>query len=95
MKYVQASNTGKGFVTNKDRELGHMSGHGANIYAVSDDHAEWILRVGGIEKTKLEAIDIVLTAHQSSWDNNNKENETEEQKIQRIGTRPISAQLPE
>ena len=95
MKYVQASNTGKGFVTNKDRELGHMSGHSANIYAVSDNHAEWILRVGGIEKTKLEAIDIVLAARQASWDNNNKEDESVEQKIQRVGPRPVLAQLPE
>lgn len=93
MKYVQATNTGKGFVTKQDRELGHMSGYG-DIYAVSDQHTAWIARVGGVEKTKQEAEAIVLQQAQENWDNNSIEGETAEQKQQRAGTRPVSIELP-
>ena len=94
MKYVQATNTGKGFITKADRELGHMSGHGADIYAVSDNHGDWIVRVNGVEKSLAEAEAIVLAVSQQGWDNNNMPNETPEQKLERLGPRPTSVDLP-
>lgn len=94
MKYVQATNVGKGFITHEDRELGHMSGYGGDIYAVSNDHTAWISRVNGTEKTLAEAEAIVLAASQSAWDSNNKEGETAGEKIGRIGARPESVDLP-
>lgn len=94
MKYVQATNTGKSFITHEDRELGHMSGHGGDIYAVSNDHTAWISRVNGTEKTLAEAESIVLAAAQSAWDDNNVDGETAEEKIERIGARPESVDLP-
>lgn len=94
MKYILATNAGKGFITHEDRALGYMSGHAGNIYAVSDNHAAWINRVNGTIKTLMEAKAIVLAAAQSGWDKNNKEGETVEEKIERIGARPASVDLP-
>ena len=95
MKYIQAINTGKGFITHEDRALGHMSGHGNDIYAVSDNHTSWISRVNGVEKTLSEAEAIVLAASQQGWDDNNLPDETPEQKVQRLGARPDSISLPQ
>ena len=95
MKYVKATDTGKGFVTHEDRDLGHMSGHPGGIYAVSDDHHEWIARVGGVERTLEEATAICLNASQNAWDNNNVDGESESNKIGRIGPRPEAYSLPE
>lgn len=95
MRYVEATDTGKGFVTHEDRALGYMSGHPGNIYAVSDNHYEWVVRVGGVEKTLEEASAICLSAAQNAWDNNNPEDETESQKIERIGPRPETYSLPQ
>jgi hypothetical protein len=94
MKYVQATNTGKGFITHEDRTLGHISGHASDIYAVANEHTTWISRVGGVEKTLAEAEAIVLTAAQAGWDNSNVDGETAEQKVERLGARPESVSLP-
>ena len=94
MKYVQATNTGKGFITHEDRTLGHISGHADDIYAVSDNHTGWVARVGGVEKTLEEATAIVLSSAQQGWDANNRPNETPEEKTKRIGVRPTSVELP-
>lgn len=94
MKYVQATNTGKGFITHEDRELGHVSGHAGDIYAVGDNHTAWIARVNATEKTLAEAESIVLDAFQSGWDSSNVEGETAEEKIERVGARPESVDLP-
>ena len=94
MKYAQATNFGVGFITHEDRAVGHMSGHAGSIFAVSDNHGYWITRVNGVEKTLEQAETISLEAAQSSWDNNNIEGETAEQKVTRIGSRPTSITLP-
>jgi hypothetical protein len=94
MKYAQATNFGVGFITHEDRAVGHMSGHAGDIYAVSDDHAYWIARVNGVDKTLEEAQTIALSASQSSWDDNNIEGETIEAKVARLGPRPTSVDLP-
>ena len=95
MKYVQATNTGKGFITHEDRALGHISGHAGDIYAVDNKHTAWISRVGGVEKTLAEAESIVLAAAQAGWDNGNVDGETAEQKVERLGARPESVSLPQ
>jgi len=95
MKYVQTKNTGKEFITHEDREIGHMSGHPGNIYVVSDDHDEWIDRVNGTEKTLEESESIVLETMQQNWDENNRANETLEEKIKRLGDRPELVILPQ
>jgi len=92
MKYVQATNSGKGFITYDDRALGHISGHGGDIYAVANNHTAWITRVGGVEKTLEEATAIVLAAEQEGWDALNQQ--TSDEKLQSIGERPTSVELP-
>jgi hypothetical protein len=94
MKYVQATNTGKGFITHADRALGYISGHAGDIYAVADNMIAWIARVNGVEKTLEEAQAIILPLAQDAWDKNNKPNETAEQKITRLGERPTIVTLP-
>ena len=94
MKYCQATNTGKGFFTHTDRDLAHLSGHPGDIWAVGDANSSWIGRVSGIEKTLEQATSIALAAAQSGWDSNNRTDETVEQKVERIGVRPTTLELP-
>ena len=94
MKYYQATNTGKGFVTHADRELAHLSGHPGDIWAVGDANAGWGARVSGVEKTLEEATAIVLAASQTGWDASTVNDETAEQKVERIGARPTTVTLP-
>lgn len=71
MKYCTATYTGLGFFTHADRELAHLSGHPAQVWAVGDANHAWIARVGGTEKTKAEAqaiVDAQTAADQASWD---------------------------
>ena len=94
MKYYQATNTGKGFVTHADRELAHLSGHPGDIWTVGDANAGWGARVNGVEKTLEEATAIVLATSQTGWDASTVAGETAEQKIERIGARPTTIALP-
>lgn len=58
MRYVKATNTGLGFITHIDNETMSFSGKANSIWAVSgDDNSidDWIVRVGGIERTLAEA----------------------------------------
>jgi hypothetical protein len=97
MKYCIAKNTGEGFYTHTDRELAWLSGHAGDIWAVGDKNYSWIQRVNGVEKTLSEAqaiIDKITIDAQSIWDNDNIDGETEQQKMDRLGNRPISESLP-
>lgn len=53
MKYYIAENTGEGFVTHEDNELGHVSNYPSNIWVTENE--AWAARVGAVEKTKEEA----------------------------------------
>lgn len=53
MKYYQATNTGKGFITHEENEIAHIAGYPGNIWIT--ENSAWALRVGAIEKTKEEA----------------------------------------
>lgn len=57
MKYYQAENTGKGFITHQDNELAHISGYPAGIFVT--ENTAWADRVGAVEKTKEEAQAII------------------------------------
>ena len=94
MKYCQATNTGKDFFTHVDRSTAHLSGHPGDIWAVGDANSGWIGRVSGTEKTLEEATSIALATAQSGWDSNNRTDETPEQKVERIGARPTTLELP-
>jgi len=64
MKYYQAVNTGKGFITHEDNETAHISGYPGDIWVTENE--TWASRVGATEKTKVEAQSIVDTAHSAS-----------------------------
>jgi hypothetical protein len=58
----------------------------------------WIVGVDGIRKTLSEAqtiVDTEINAQQTSWDNNNIEGETPEDKNTRLGARPTTITLEE
>jgi hypothetical protein len=94
MKYVQATNTGKGFITHADRALGYISGHGGDIYAVADNMPAWITRVNGVEKTLEEAQAIILPLAQDAWDKANMLEDSPMKKLRPIGERPTFISLP-
>ena len=65
-KYYNAENTGKGFITHEDNALSHVSGYPGNVW-VSENTA-WAVRVGAVEKTKIEAQTLVNSAISGSVD---------------------------
>ena len=58
-KYYEVENTGKGFITHDDNELAHVSGYPGNVWVT--ENTAWAVRVGAVEKTKLEAQTLVNT----------------------------------
>jgi hypothetical protein len=61
MKYYQAINYGKGFITHQDNERCYISGWPGDIW-VTQTNDEWAQRVNADEKTKVEAQAIVDAA---------------------------------
>ena len=65
-KYYNAENTGKGFITHEDNALSHVSGYPGNVWVT--ENTAWAVRVGAVEKTKLEAQTLVNTTISGSVD---------------------------
>ena len=65
-KYYQAENTGKGFITHGDQELGHISGYPGDVWVT--ENTAWATRLNLVEMTKLTAQTIVNTAISGSVD---------------------------
>ena len=59
-KYYEAVNTGKGFIKHEDNELSHVSGYPGNVWLT--ENTAWAVRVGAVEKTKIEAQTLVNIA---------------------------------
>jgi len=96
--YCTATNTGKGFFTNQDRNLFYLSGHGEDVWVVGNNNhgISWINRVNGTAITKAQAqkiIDDATKAHQDTWDAL-----PEAEKAPTVGfesiTRPVDHTLP-
>tara|TARA_R110000803_G_C11952585_1_gene317869 strand:- start:925 stop:1239 length:315 start_codon:yes stop_codon:yes gene_type:complete len=100
-QYCVATNWGSGFITNKDSQNISPSGFVGNIWKVpvNNQYANrWISSVVGERKTLAEAqaiVDAEITSLQTSWDNNDVEGETSEEKITRLGARPATITLEE
>ena len=95
MKYCTATYTGLGFYTHADRELAHLSGHPAQVWAVGDANHAWIARHSGTEKTKAEAqaiVDAQVAIDQASWD---ALPDDQKAPIAELMTRPTAITLPE
>ena len=65
-KYYNAENTGKGFITHEDNELGHISGYPGNVWLT--ENTAWAARHGLSEITRLEAQTLVNIAISGSVD---------------------------
>ena len=65
-KYYNAENTGKGFITHEDNAHPHIKGYPGNIWVT--ENTAWAVRVGAVEKTKLEAQTLVNTTISGSVD---------------------------
>ena len=71
--YCTATNTGKGFYTNQDRNLFFLSGYPGDVWVVGNNNhgISWINRVNGLGKTKAEAqkiVDDLTEEGQVRWD---------------------------
>jgi len=100
-QYCVAENWGKGFIDHIESSKITFKSFPGNIWQVPayNKHGNlWVAKVGGIVKTKDEAqaiVDAEVTASQTTWDNNNVDGETAEEKIERIGNRPEDITLEE
>jgi hypothetical protein len=71
--YCTATNTGKGFFTNEDRNDFYLSGHPGDVWVVGNNtHGiSWINRVSGTAKVKADAqaiVDGTVEEGQAEWD---------------------------
>ena len=99
-KYCTATNWGKNFFTHEERRNFYLAGHPGDVWVVGNNlfGDQWIGKVSGAIKTKEEAqaiVDAEVTASQTTWDNDNVDGETAEEKIERIGNRPADITLEE
>jgi|SRR5210317_1962609 len=100
-QYCVAENWGKGFIDHKESEKITFKSFPGNVWQVpahNKDANLWIHKVLGTPKTVSEAqtiVDAVISAIQTTWDNDNIEGESTEQKVERIGARPLNITLEE
>ena len=100
-QYCVAENWGKGFITANDSRNFQPASFPGDVWRVAahnQDANRWIAGVAGTRKTLSEAqaiVDAIITQRQTAWDNNNVEGETSQQKIERIGDRPVDITLEE
>ena len=100
-QYCTATNWGKGFISEDDSRKISPKGYTGNIWRVPANNKDanmWIAGVDGTRKTLSEAqaiVDAEINAQQTSWDNDNIEGETPEDKNIRLGERPTTITLEE
>ena len=100
-QYCVAENWGKGFIDHNEAIKISFSSFPGNVWQVPayNKHANlWIAKVNGTVKTLAEAqaiVDAEVTAAQNTWDGDNVEGETTEQKEERLGSRPADITLTE
>ena len=96
--YCTATNTGKGFYTNQDRNLFFLSGYPGDVWVVGNNNhgISWINRVNGLGKTKAEAqkiVDDLTEEGQVRWDALPAEEKAPSAGFENI-TRPVKYTLP-
>ena len=98
-KYCVKENWGKSFFTHEERKQLYLAGHPGNVWVVDDNifGDNWISKVVGTTKTKVEAQAIVdgeIEDAQDAWDANNVDGESSGEKIARLGAKPVKYNLP-
>ena len=94
-QYCVAENWGAGFIEHNESANISFSGLPGNIWQVpahNKDANLWINKVLGTPKTKDEAQAIVdgeIAPLITAWNSNNVEGESVENKISRIGSKPV------
>jgi hypothetical protein len=100
-QYCVAENWGKGFITADDSRKYSLMGFPGDVWrfpAHNQGANRWVAGVNGTHKTLSEAqaiVDAEVQAAQTAWDNDNVDGETSEDKIRRIGDRPVDITLEE
>ena len=100
-QYCVATNWGSGFVTADDSRKILPKEYAGGVWRVPANNKDanmWIAGVDGTRKTLSEAqaiVDAEINAQQTSWDNDNIEGETPEDKNIRLGERPTTITLKE
>ena len=100
-QYCVAENWGKGFIDHDESFRITFKSFPGNVWQVPayNKHANlWIAKVAGAIKTKDEAqtiVSAIVTDNQNSWDADNVDGETAEEKVLRIGDRPADIILEE
>ena len=100
-QYCVAENWGKGFIDHVESQRITFKGYPANVWQVPayNKHANlWIAKVAGVVKTKDEAQALVnaeVESAQNTWDGDNVEGESADEKVERLGPRPADITLEE
>ena len=100
-QYCVAENWGKGFIDHVESIKISFTGYPGNVWQIPAYNKTanlWIAKVNGVSKTLSEAQTIVsaeVTKAQNAWDANNVEGESEDDKNERLGTRPADITLTE
>ena len=100
-QYCVAENWGKGFIDHDESFRITFKSFPGNVWQVPayNKHANlWIAKVAGAIKTKDEAqaiVSAIVTDDQNSWDADNVDGETADEKVLRIGNRPADIILEE
>ena len=100
-QYCVAENWGKGFIDYEESIRITFASFPGNVWQVPAYNKQgnlWIAKVAGAVKTKDEAQTIVtaqVDAAKTAWDNNNVEGESSDEKIARLGAKPVDITLEE
>ena len=100
-QYCVAENWGKGFIDHDESSRITFKSFPGNVWQVPayNKHANlWIAKVAGVIKSKDEAqaiVSAIITDNQTSWDADNVDGETADEKVLRIGDRPADIILEE
>tara|TARA_R100000541_G_scaffold14654_1_gene24023 strand:- start:269 stop:586 length:318 start_codon:yes stop_codon:yes gene_type:complete len=100
-QYCVAENWGKGFIDHDESHRITFKGYPGNVWQVPayNKHGNlWIAKVAGDVKTKDQAQTIVtaqVDAAQDTWDNDNVDGESADEKIARLGEKPADITLTE
>ena len=100
-QYCVAENWGKGFIDHDESHRITFASFPGNVWQVPayNKHGNlWIAKVAGVVKTKDEAqtiVTAVIDAAQDTWDADNVDGESADEKIARLGDKPADITLTE
>ena len=100
-QYCVAENWGKGFIDHEESSRITFKGFPGDVWQVPAYNKQgnlWIAKVAGTIKTKDEAQTIVSAEQkkaQDAWDADNVDDESADEKIQRLGAKPADITLVE